>query len=218
MTQPQPIPTPSSSGGGGGKGTGSRYSNKDIERVKSRVLSPDQLQRLLVAPCGVFADRDRAILAVTYGLACRASEAVRLDWSMLQWGETIRFWRTKNKDWHSVSPPRRSWRELEKLRLRTGEPCGKLEGPVFLSKTGRRLRPEQLSRLATKAAIAAGLPATKRGIHPLRHTRAVDILRSGGELRHVKSLLGHSSFDTSDIYTHVLTAIETDSISASADF
>lgn len=60
---------------------------------------------------------------------------------------------------------------------------------------------ELVSRLAERARIAE---AEKVSPHTLRHTFATDLYRETHDLRLVQAALGHSSVQTTEIYTHLV--------------
>jgi site-specific recombinase XerD len=85
---------------------------------------------------------------------------------------------------------------------RAGEQAG---GPLFLSKTGRRLNTSDVRRRLRKWTVRAGV-AGGASPHALRHSFATHLLDGGADLRSIQELLGHASVSTTQVYTRVESA------------
>lgn len=73
---------------------------------------------------------------------------------------------------------------------------------LFLNKFGNKLSDRYIREILNDIIIKASLEIHVSP-HMLRHTFATDMLSSGADLVSVKELLGHSSLNTTSIYTHV---------------
>lgn len=73
---------------------------------------------------------------------------------------------------------------------------------LFINKNGGKLSSSMVEKIIKKARVKAGL---KKDIsaHSLRHSFATDLLNNGASIDTVRTLLGHSSLATTQIYTHV---------------
>ena len=73
---------------------------------------------------------------------------------------------------------------------------------LFLNKNGERLSSRYVREVIDRAVLRCGVDY-HISPHMLRHTFATDMLNNGADLMTVKELLGHSSVNTTGIYTHV---------------
>ena len=73
---------------------------------------------------------------------------------------------------------------------------------LFLNKNGTKLSSRYIGKMIDKLIRICEVEY-HISPHTLRHTFATDMLNAGADLMSVKELLGHSSIDTTSIYTHI---------------
>lgn len=178
-----------------------------------KVLDPAVLDSLLnqpdpSTPAGL---RDRAMLELLYGGGLRISELVSLDMGKVDLGEGEAIIHGKGSKERVALFGEPAMQALERY-LESGRPLlhaaasgrvGRQTTPaLFLNKFGQRLTARSVQSFIKRHAAAAGIAAD---IHPhlLRHSFATHLLDGGADLRIVQDLLGHSSANTTQIYTHV---------------
>ncbi len=153
--------------------------------------------------------RDRALYELAYAAGLRAEELVTLDLSSVDFdGELVRI-EGKGGRTRLVPVGEHALAALERY-LQAGRPALALDsahsGPLFLSKSGRRLSTSDVRRrLRTWARLAARTAPALAGAHPhaLRHSFATHLLEGGADLRVIQELLGHAGISTTQVYTRV---------------
>jgi integrase/recombinase XerD len=186
------------------------------ERIP-HVLSPILVEQLLNAPQpgDRFYLRDRALLETLYATGCRASEVVGLKLADLYLDSAFCRCTGKGNKQRVVPlgrPAVEALRNYLAVKAELGQvnrgvkPASQLGvdslARVFTSKSGRPLTRILLWSLVKKYCKRAGLPPTVSP-HTLRHSFATHLLAGGADLRTVQELLGHSSIQTTQHYTHV---------------
>ena len=155
-----------------------------------------------------FEARDRAILLLLLGTGMRVSELVGLNLNSIQEdGETARvivlgkggrerMLKLNNTAYQAL-------REYLAQRPSDGIPPEDREA-LFLNRNRTRLSRKGVYEAIQKCP--GGQPSSQGGQspHKLRHTLATLLLSNGENLRVVQEILGHSSIQTTQIYTHVI--------------
>jgi len=172
-----------------------------------RILTESEVVRLLDA-CRkgkeYFALRDRGLLELCYGCGLRASEAVSVRLEDLNQGNRLLRIRGKGSKERMVpfvgNVVTAVLEYIEKGR-ESVKPRGVPE--VFLSHHGNPLGREDLWRIVRKRGKLAGIPEKRLYPHILRHSFATHLLRRGVDLRTLQEIVGHSSINTTEQYTHL---------------
>ena len=167
-----------------------------------RVLSRPELAALLESgpEGGPTALRDRAVVELLYGSGLRVAELCGLAPADLDLSRSVvTVWGKGSKQRQvPMSEP-----SVEAVRrwLADGRPAlAEAASPsdaAFLNSRGRRLGPRDVRRILDRHSASPTHP------HALRHTFATHLLDGGADLRAVQEMLGHSSLQTTQVYTHV---------------
>jgi integrase/recombinase XerC len=141
-------------------------------------------------------DRDRTILTVFMYAGLRANELRMLDAGDIDFETETIFVRYGKRDKQRIIPLHRAAGAALGAHL-----GGRMTGPTFESNRGQRISYDRLHSLVADLGRQAGL---RKEIHPhvLRHTFAVMLREAGEELDVIKTLLGHASIKTTEIYVH----------------
>jgi len=143
--------------------------------------------------------RDRLIIRLLYETGMRVGELVALTIGDvdLDAGEITIQQAKRHKEGRKV-PLVNSWTK-SMLRDYVGTRKTRKES-LFVSNKRSTLSRRQVERLISKYGAIVGLDRDKRHPHILRHTHAVQALKSGIDLRTLQQNLGHSSIEVTAIY------------------
>ena len=147
--------------------------------------------------------RDRAIVETFYGSGIRRSELASLNLTELDTERGILTVRRGKGGKDRIVPlgsracawVSRYLREVRPELLQADSPA------VFLTDWGGRFEVDHLSGLVRRYMRASGL--ARGSCHALRHAFATHLLEGGADLRSIQLMLGHSSLETTQVYTHV---------------
>lgn len=151
--------------------------------------------------------RDRAMLALYYGCGLRKQEGLSVNVEDVQLEKELLLVR-KGKGYKSRYIPlsRQNLKYLSEYLL-YGRPYlnpSRSEKALLLGLGGRRYT-DAFGRLQ-KLCHRAGIKKTV-GVHTLRHSIATHLLQSGMQLEHIQRFLGHSSLESTQIYTHIVNGL-----------
>jgi integrase/recombinase XerD len=151
--------------------------------------------------------RDKCLFELIYSAGLRVSEAVNLNIKDIDIeGGSAKVKGKGNKERIVLFGKKAGGLLKEYLNFARVELAGKTNKTqaLFISRNGKRLSRKGIWKNYAKFACIAG---TSSHIHTLRHSFATSLLAGGADLRTVQELLGHADLSTTQIYTHVDTAI-----------
>lgn len=195
-------------------------SEKNPTEEKLNILTQSEIKELFKATEfshteSKFKLRDKALLVILYSCGLRRNEAVHLNTNDIFFDKERIFVRKgKNYKERFVPINRKNAELLEdyifEARLQFKD--AHLSEALFISKRGTRLNGMSLANRLQKIVQATNNKeiAEKRiTLHTLRHSIATHLLQQEVKLESIKTFLGHSSLESTQIYTHLVKSLDT---------
>ncbi|MGA1390362.1 MAG: tyrosine-type recombinase/integrase [Candidatus Nanopelagicales bacterium] len=148
--------------------------------------------------------RDRLIFEFLYGTGCRISELVNTDLQDIDFESNIvkiRFGKGSKQRLIPLGKSLKKSIEAYVIQVRNNLPNFQKIDALLLNSKGKRLTRQSIWVVINKYAQEQGIKDLTP--HTLRHAFATHLLEGGADVRVVQELLGHSSINTTQIYTHV---------------
>jgi integrase/recombinase XerD len=186
-------------------------------KERPNTLTPDEVKQLFAAthvPDGSYWDtemssRDRALLALVYGCGLRRKEAMYLDIDDINLDKAIVHVRHGKGNKERLVP-------ISKVNIRYLEDYKYNTRPLLLKEVKTEaffisLRRQRLDHQTMNLRLRILVAKTKNpliiekypSLHTLRHSIATHLLSNGMKLEAIAKFLGHSSLESTQIYTHL---------------
>jgi len=179
--------------------------NKEYQKT---ILTQEEIKALYNA-CdnSTLGIRDRAMLSVYYGCGLRREEAIHLNVDDINLKERLIYVQNGKGNRERYVPMSEAVREdLENYIYVAREKIlsfKNIKNPaLFLSYRVKRMHGNSLIERLHKLTQKAGINK-ETGFHTLRHSIATHLLQSGMLLENVSKFLGHTSLESTQIYTHL---------------
>jgi integrase/recombinase XerD len=200
------------------------WENKDTQEIE--YLSQEEIKELFkvaaqtltvtgkaVKNNGFFeaaASRDVAMLTIYYSCGLRRNEGYHVDLSDINLDQKILHVR-KGKNYKERFVPfnKASQKALENYIYdhRPNLVKHQTENALFISQRGKRMKSQSMAlRLKLLQHRSENLELKEKNVrlHVLRHSIATHLLQNGMRLENISQFLGHSSLESTQIYTHLV--------------
>jgi integrase/recombinase XerD len=154
--------------------------------------------------------RDRAMLAIFYGCGLRRNEGYHLNITDIHLESAIVHVRKGKGYKERFVPISKKGMENITAYLYDARPLmirDNKEEAFFLNHIGKRLGGQMLMLCVQNLARRSNNTALQQkeiGLHTLRHSIATHLLANGMSLESIRDFLGHSSLESTQIYTHLI--------------
>ncbi len=177
------------------------FPNQD-KQLPRNVPTENQIQDILQQPNTTTHEgkKEKAILETLYSTGIRCQELINLNVQHIDLSQgLLNIKKGKGGKDRIVPVGKNACHAIEEyLKIRKQN---KYENALFLTKDGKRYKTLSLGRVVQRHARQTG--HTNITCHKIRHACATHMTKAGASIKMIQQILGHSSLNTTQIYTKV---------------
>jgi len=198
----------------------------DWERDDTRtieILTPEEIQQLYKVTYGynentkleLINARDRAILTIFYGCGLRRNEGYHLDVSDIDYDRKIlhvRKGKANKERFVPFNTTNSVYLQEYMYDSRSQMTFDKRNPAFFISMKGKRMSAQTMAlrlKLLQQRTHDVYLQEKNVRLHVLRHSIATHLLHNGMPLEKISKFLGHTSLESTQVYTHLVESLDT---------
>lgn len=180
---------------------------RKITLLPRDVLTQEEAEQILNTPdiSSIYQLRDKVIMEVFYSTGIRRTELTNLKvWDINLDRRTVFIKEGKGKKDRIIPISKRAVLWIEKYLREVRPQIAKHpdNNYLFLNQFGEKFSAEGLTHWVRVYIEKSGVEK-KGSCHLFRHTMATLMLENGADIRYIQEMLGHSSLETTQIYTKV---------------
>lgn len=174
--------------------------NPKLEKKIPNFLSYEEIRKIFDSiKCKTVLDyRNKLIIELLYASGIRVSELVNLKLKDFSFDERKILIMGKGKKeritFYGI-PAAKALEDYLKVRASDNE-------YLLLNKYNNKISTRAIGQIVDKICLNAAVN-NNVSPHTFRHTFATHLLNNGADIKSVQELLGHSSLDTTEVYTHI---------------
>ena len=180
-----------------------------VKKTLPKYLSTEEVDKLLNIKLNTAFDyRNKAMLEVIYGTGLRVSELVKLEYSNIDFENSIV--RVKGKGKKDRIVPLGEIASYY-LKIYVNDYRSKLlnknnYNEIFLNNHGKPITRQGFNFILENIRRETGIEKELTP-HTLRHSFATHLLEGGADIRSIQEMLGHENISTTNIYTTVVNKV-----------
>lgn len=166
-----------------------------------RLADAKKLQKIFNITNSRNAVRDNTIITLFLNCGLRLSELVSIDIKNINFDKKVISVIGKGNKERQIYLNKKAIQAIA-LYLKTKKIIN-LRDPLFVDSRNKRITKFNVEKICKKAFKLAGLEEYGYTVHSLRHTSATYLYKETKDILIVKNFLGHSSLQSTEIYTHI---------------